>query len=93
MKNKETEAVLVKLFGSTSRARILTLLFKNIGRLFYQREIMYETGLSLQAVQRELSNLVDLEIIKKRETNAKVYYEPNTSSLFFKPFKEICRAV
>jgi predicted transcriptional regulator len=54
---------------------------------------MYETGLSLQAVQRELSNLVDLEIIKKRETNARVYYEINTSSLFFKPFAEICRVV
>ena len=50
---------------------------------------MYETGLSLQAVQRELSNLVELEIVRKKETNARVYYEVNTSSPLFVPFKEI----
>ena len=56
MKNKgKAEEVLTKLFGSTLRATILTLLFENIGRSFYQREIMYETGLALQTVQRELS--------------------------------------
>jgi len=44
-----------------------------VGRAFYQRAIMYETGLSLQAVQRKFSNLEDLEIIKKKETNARVY--------------------
>jgi predicted transcriptional regulator len=76
MKNKDkAEEVLAKLFGSTSRAGILTLLFENIGRSFYQREIVFETGLSLQAVQRELSNLVELGILKKRETSAKVYYQ------------------
>jgi len=64
----KAEKVLVKLFGSTSRARILTLFFKNIGQSFYQREIMHETALSLQAIQRELSNLGELEIVKKRET-------------------------
>jgi hypothetical protein len=56
----EFEDDLVRLFGSTSRARILALLYTNIGRTFYQREIIYETGLSLQATQRELSNLVEL---------------------------------
>ncbi|MGD0624812.1 MAG: hypothetical protein ABSB32_08845 [Thermodesulfobacteriota bacterium] len=76
MKNKDkAEEVLIKLFGSTSRAGILTLFFENIGRSFYQREIVFETGLSLQAVQRELSNLVELGILKKRETSAKVYYQ------------------
>jgi predicted transcriptional regulator len=55
-----------------------------------RREIMYETGLSLQTVQRELSNLVELEILKKRETNARVYYRINTSSSLFKPLMDIC---
>jgi len=94
MKNSaKTEEALTKLFGSTSRARILTFLFENIGQPFYQRQIMYETGLSLQAVQREFTNLVDLEIIKKRKTNARLYYEVNISSLFFKPFAEIYRSL
>lgn len=64
----------VKLFGSISRARILSFLFAHVGQSFYQREIMYETGLSLRPVQRELSNLVKLGIIKKQEANNRVYY-------------------
>ena len=94
MKNKDkAEEALIKLFGSTSRAGILTLLFENISRSFYQRKIMYETGLSLQAVQRELSHLVELEIVKKKETNTRVYYEVNTYSPFCAPFQEVCKVV
>jgi len=53
---------------------------------------MYETGLSLQAVQRELENLFGLGVIKKREANAKVYYQIDTTSPWFRPLKEICNA-
>ena len=86
----DLEDHLVKLFGSTSRARILVFLYAHMGRTFYQREIMFETGLSLQTTQRELGNLVDLGIIKKQETNHKVYYQVNSASRFFRPLKEIC---
>ena len=47
---------LVRLFGSTSRPRILGLLLADTGKAFYQREVMYETGLSL---------LLDLRIFLK----------------------------
>jgi hypothetical protein len=50
---------------------------------------MYETGLSLQAVQRELENLFSLGILKKRETKARVYYQIDTASSWFRPLKEI----
>ena len=84
---KET---LIKFFGSTSRARILTFFFQNQGVSFYQRQIMFETGVSLQATQRELKNLVGIGIIKKRETANRVYYEVNMQSIFSKPLAEIC---
>lgn len=87
------EEALVKLFGSTSRARILALLFSNFGQERYQREIVFETGLSLQAVQRELANLSELGIVEKQEANFRVYYRLNSDSPFFKPLKEICRAI
>jgi len=90
MKKTYREESLVKLFGSTSRARILSFLLGNTGNSFYQREIMYETGLSLQAVQRELSNLVSLGILKKKEEKSRVYYEVNFTSTFFKPLMDIC---
>ena len=71
----EAEEMLAKLFGSVSRARIIDLLVSQVGRAFYQREIMYEAGLSLHPTQRELGNLIDLKIVKKKETKDKVYYK------------------
>ena len=59
----KVEKVVTKHFGSTSRARILILLFENAGRCFCQREIMYETNLSLQAVQRGPNNLIELGMV------------------------------
>ena len=94
MKNRDhTEEMMAKLFGSTSRPRILSLLLSRPRQTFYQREIMYETGLSLQVVQRELENLIRLGILKRRETKAKVYYQINSASPWFRPLKEICELV
>jgi hypothetical protein len=58
----------------------------------HQREIMFETGLTLHPAQRELKNLYDLGIIKRRETLDKVYYEIDPLSPFFKPLCEICES-
>ena len=94
MKNRDhMEEMMVRLFGSTSRSRILSLLLNRPQQTFYQREIMYEAGLSLQTVQRELENLIRLGILKKRETKARVYYQINTTSSCFRPLKEICELV
>jgi len=96
MPNKDRdrrEEMAVRLFGSTSRPRILNLLLGCPRQAFYQREIMYETGLSLQTVQRELENLFRLEILKKRETKARVYYQVDSTSAWFKPLSEICELV
>jgi hypothetical protein len=85
----DSDEILTRLFGSISRARILGFLLSHTGNAFYQREIMFETGLTLQPTQRELSNLLDLGIIKRRESLDKVYYEIETLSHFFKPLSEI----
>ena len=87
------EEMMVRLFGSTSRPRILSLLLNRPQQTFYQREIMYETGLSLQTVQRELENLLGLGILKKRETKARVYYQIDMTSPWFRPLREICELV
>ncbi len=96
MPNKDRdhrEEMMGKLFGSTSRPRILNLLLGRPRQAFYQREIMYETGLSLQTVQRELENLFRLGILKKRETKARVYYQVDSTSPWFRPLTEICEWV
>ena len=88
----DPDEILTRLFGSASRARILQFLLSHAGRAFYQREIMFETGLTLHPAQRELKNLYDLGIIKRRETLDKVYYEIDPLSPFFKPLREICES-
>ena len=85
----DDEERLVRLFGSTSRPRILGLLLADTGKALYQREIMFETGLSLQAVQRELHNLVTLGILRREEIDARVYYQIDPTSPWVKPLKEI----
>ena len=89
----DPEEILSRLFGSVSRSRILNFLLSHAGRAFYQREIMFETGLTLHPAQRELKNLFDLGIIKRRETLDKVYYEIDLLSPFFKPLCQICESV
>ena len=89
-KTVEPEKNLAKLFGSVSRARILEFLYAFSGRSFYQREIVFETGLTLRAVQRQLNNLAALGIVKMERTRSRVYYEINRNSPFFKPLREIC---
>ena len=64
-------------------------MFSHPYQSLYQREIMSETGLSLQAVQRELQNLVDLGILTRRDTHQRIYYEISPASSFFKPLNEI----
>jgi predicted transcriptional regulator len=88
-KKPDPEEALVKLFGSVSRARILMLLNAVPGQSFYQREIMYETGLTLRAVQRELANLAALGIVKRQKTLNRVFYEINGNSRFFKALRDI----
>jgi len=93
MKNRDhTEEMLAKLFGATSRPRVPTLLSSHLQLTFYQREIMYETGLSLQTAQRELENLIRLRILIKLETEARIYDQVNTISPWFRPLREICDA-
>lgn len=88
--NREANEVLAKLFGSVSRARIIDFFVSHVGRAFYQREIMFETGLWLQPIQRELENLVTLGIVKKKVMMDRVYYEIDVISPLFKPLCKIC---
>jgi len=91
-KRDHKEEMLSRFFGSIARPRILSLLISNPRQEYYQREIMYETGLSLQAVQRELENLLKLGILKRRVTRVRVYYQAEAASSWFKPLKEILGA-
>jgi predicted transcriptional regulator len=91
-KRNHKEEMMSRFFGSVARPRILSLLLSHPRQEYYQREIMYETGLSLQAVQRELENLLQLGILKKQMTKGRVYYQADAASSWFKPLQEILKA-
>ncbi len=59
--------VLEKLFGSSSRIKIIRLFFLNPEILFNPREISRRTKVALPAVRREILLLKDIGFIKQKE--------------------------
>jgi hypothetical protein len=55
---------LYTLFGSKTRVRLLKLFFLDPKESFYVRELTRLTGLQINAVRRELANLIDIGIIR-----------------------------
>ncbi len=56
-----------QLFGSKTRARLLSLFFENPERAFYVRELTRRIDAQLNSVRRELKNLVDLGMVLEVE--------------------------
>lgn len=56
-----------QLFGSKTRARLLTLFLENADRSFYVRELTRRIDAQLNSVRRELKNLVDVGIVLEVE--------------------------
>jgi len=79
---EEKEKRLYRLLGSMARVRILVFLLNQKGERAYQRQIMFETGLSLNPVQRELANLTSLGILNREVMPSRVYYSLNHTSPF-----------
>ena len=57
--------MLVKLFGSDARVKVLSLFLLNAGSEYYLREIAQKTGLAVRSVQRAVGGLVEIEILKR----------------------------
>lgn len=56
-----------QLFGSKTRARLLSLFLENPERAYYVRELTREIDAQLNSVRRELKNLVDFGIVLEVE--------------------------
>lgn len=64
---KPGEFRIEQLFGSRTRARLLTLFLENSDRAFYVRELTRRIDAQLNAVRRELKNLVDVGVVLEVE--------------------------
>ena len=78
-----------KLFGSKTRAKLLSLFFENPEKSFYVREMTRVIDEQINSVRRELLNLESIGIIKNETFDNKVYYSANTKHPFTRPLTEI----
>jgi len=72
--------MLVKLFGSDARVKVLSLFLLNAGSEYYLREIAQKTGLAVRSVQRAVAVLVEIEILKRESRGNSVYFHLNTNN-------------
>lgn len=87
--SKEKSTPLEKLFGSKTRAKLLTLFFENPDKSYYVREITRVIEEQINSVRRELTNLNTLGLVKVETYENKVYYSANNKHPFARPMTEI----
>lgn len=87
--SKENSSSVEKLFGSKTRAKLLTLFFSNTDKSYYVREITRVIDEQIHSVRRELLNLDGIGIIKNDTYDNKVYYSANMRHPFARPLVDL----
>lgn len=77
------------LFGSKTRVKLLHLFLNNPGKSFYVREITRLIDEQINSVRRELSNMLNVGIIKSDTADNKLYYEVNQRFEHYVPLRAI----
>ena len=83
--------VLKALFTSEARARVLTSLFGERGRAFYQSELARATELPINAVQRELKRLVNAGLVRREIVTGRRVYEADRRSAIYEEMSSMIR--
>lgn len=96
---KEGHFEIEQLFGSRTRARLLGLFLENADRAFFVREVARRVDAQLNAVRRELKNLLDVGIIFESDAadgekgEKKKFYQANTTFPLFEDLRNVMRKV
>jgi hypothetical protein len=75
--------MLNNLFISEVRVNILKLLLLNPKRGFHIRAIVRQVGAEINAVRRELDNLFEINLVTRRQSSNKIFYQIETSHPFY----------
>lgn len=75
--------MLNKLFVSEVRVKILKLMLLNPEKSLHVRAIVRAVGAEINAVRRELDNLIAIDLFSKRQSSNKIFYTVNTEHPFF----------
>ena len=78
------------LFGKTRQA-VLALLYGQADSSFYTKQVLDAVKIGRGAVQRELKNLTDTDIIIREIQGRQVYYRANAQCPIFNELKSIVR--
>jgi predicted nucleotidyltransferase len=76
---------------SEARAKVLTALFLERGRVFYQKELARATGLPIVAVQRQLKRLVAAGLVSASIAGGRRVYSADPRSAVFDEVSSIVR--
>lgn len=76
---------------SEARARVLTSLFGESGRRFYQGELTRVTGLPKLAVQRELRRLVDAGLVRHEVVAGRRLYRADPAASVYEEISSLVR--
>jgi predicted transcriptional regulator len=87
------------LFGSKTRFRLLQIFFNSPNKNFFVRELVRMSGVQLNSVRRELSNLEKIGLIgqtavgdKKADAKSK-FYQVRTDCLFYFEIKDLLNKI
>ncbi len=78
-----------KLFGSKTRAKLLSLFLNNSDKSYYVREITRTINEQINSVRRELANLKSLGLVVSQGKKGKLYYKANKKSPLYPELKKI----
>ncbi len=76
---------------SEARAKVLTALFSERGRAFYQKELARATGLPIVAVQRQLKRLIAAGLVTASTAGGRRVYSADPHSAIFDEVSSIVR--
>jgi predicted nucleotidyltransferase len=74
---------------SEARAKVLTALFSERGRTFYQTELARATGLPIVAVQRQLKRLTEAGLVSTSSAGGRRVYSADPRSAIFDEISSI----
>lgn len=92
-----------QLFGSKTRARLLSLFLDNPEQSFFVRELTRKISAQLNSVRRELQNLIELGLVIENQSDStgrakalserKKFYTVNTNFLLFHDLRNLFRKI
>ncbi|NMB69605.1 hypothetical protein GYA27_00155 [candidate division WWE3 bacterium] len=75
--------MLQQLFVSEVRLKILKLLLLHPDQSYHVRAIVRAVGAEINAVRRELDNLIGINLLRKRQSSNKLFYTVDTTHILY----------